>query len=153
MENKVYIALGTNLGNREENLREALEKLGKIVQTQKKSEILETDPEGYENQGKFLNMVISARTTLNPQELLEELLNIEFEMGRKREIKNGPRIIDLDILLYEDRIINDPNLKIPHPMMHKRRFVLEPLKDIAPEEEHPQLKKTIKTLADELKKN
>ncbi len=153
MENKVYIALGTNLGNREENLREALGKLEKTVQIQKKSSILETDPEGYENQGKFLNMVISAQTTLNPQKLLEKILNIESEMGRKREIKNGPRIIDLDILLYKDRIINDPNLKIPHPIMHKRKFVLEPLKEIAPEEEHPQLKKTIKTLADELKKN
>lgn len=153
-ENKTaYIALGSNLGNREENLKTAIEKIKKIVQIKEISSIYETEPEGYKNQGLFLNMAIEIKTSLGPQELLSNLQEIENEMGRTREIKNGPRTIDLDIIFYEDKIIEEQNLKIPHPLMHKRNFVLLPMNEIAPEFIHPILKKSIKTLKNELTKN
>jgi len=130
MENKIYIGLGTNMGDKEKNLSTALEKIKKIAEIVKKSSIYETDPVGYEKQDKFLNMVIEIQTILSPQTLLEQLQKIEKKMGRIKNIINGPRIIDLDILLYGKKKIKKKNLIIPHPRMHERNFVLEPLSEI-----------------------
>ncbi|MBL4694420.1 2-amino-4-hydroxy-6-hydroxymethyldihydropteridine diphosphokinase [Candidatus Gracilibacteria bacterium] len=151
METKVYIALGTNLGDREKNLEIALEEIEKFATINQKSTIHETDPVGPQGQGKFLNMAVEITTELAPVILLVRLQEIEHKMGRTHEIKNGPRIIDLDILLYDNEIINQPNLKVPHPRMHKRAFVLEPLQEIAAEIIHPNLKQTIKELWTKLK--
>lgn len=129
--NKAFIGIGTNLGNREQNLKTALEEIGKIAEIKKKSRIHKTKPVGYKNQGDFLNMVIEIETNLLPTNLIIKLHEIEHKMGRVREIKNGPRIIDLDILIYGNLKINEPHLKIPHPQMHERDFVLKPLKEIS----------------------
>lgn len=146
--NKVYLGLGTNVGNREKNLQIAIEEISQFLKIIKKSSIYETEPVGYKNQEKFFNMAIEIETELEPLELIFQLHEIEHKMGRKREqeIKNGPRIIDLDILLFGDLIINQVNFKIPHPRMHKRKFVLDPLNEIAAEILHPELKKSIKEL-------
>ena len=149
---KVFIGIGTNLGDRSKNIEEALKNLEsdglKIV---KKSPIYETEPYGLTKQPKFLNCVVEANTTLAPQELLKALIEIEKKMGRVRKIHWGPRIIDLDILFYDDLVIDEENLKIPHPDIKNRFFVLKPLLDIAPDFIHPVLKRTIKELLDELK--
>ncbi len=133
MENKkIYLGLGTNLDNRRENLKIALKEIAIFAKIKNKSSIYETEPVGYKDQGKFLNMVIEIEADLSPQELIIRLHEIEHKMGRDRskEIKNGPRIIDLDILLYGNKKIDEPHLKIPHPRMHKREFVLKPLSEI-----------------------
>lgn len=130
MNNKSYIGIGTNRGDRHQNITTALQKVTEFAKITNKSSIYETDPMGYKNQDKFLNLVIEIETELKPEELLEKLLKVEQEMGRIRTIKNGPRIIDLDILLYNDEKINKPNLKIPHPKMNEREFVLKPLSEI-----------------------
>ena len=132
-ENKtVFIALCTNIGNRKQNLQAALEKIAEATKITKESSIYETNPVGYKEQGKFLNMAIEIETELSPVELMTALHEIEHKMGRNRDtgIKNGPRIIDLDILLYGNEKIDKPNLKIPHPRMHEREFVLKPLSEI-----------------------
>jgi len=129
--NKVFIGIGTNLGNREQNLKTALKEIGKIAEIKKKSRIHETKPIGYKKQNDFLNMAIEIKTNLLPTDLIIRLHEIEHKMGRIREIKNGPRIIDLDILTYGNLKINEPHLKIPHPRMHERDFVLKPLKEIS----------------------
>ena len=144
--NKVYLALGSNLGDRQQNLELALEEIEDFATTIQKSTIHETAPWGYKDQDDFLNMTIEIETELEPIILLARLQEIEHKMGRSREIKNGPRTIDLDILLYEDKIVDQPALQIPHPRMHKRKFVLDPLVEIAPSAVHPVLKKTIKQL-------
>ncbi len=129
---KIYIALGSNLGNRNKNLETSLKEISKFAEITKKSSIYETKPIGYKDQGDFLNMVIEIETELSPTDLMIKLHEIEHKMGRTRRKKNGPRTIDLDILLYKDEIVSEPNLKIPHPRMYKRKFVLEPLAEIAP---------------------
>lgn len=149
MQKIVYIALGSNIGDRQKNLEIALNEIKKIATITKQSKIHETDPVDYKNQNKFINMAIELKTKLSPSELLKKLQEIEQKMGRKREIEKGPRVIDLDILLYNKEIINRPNLKIPHPTMHQRSFVLEPLSEIAPKIKHPVLNQTI----NELRKN
>lgn len=151
MANRVYIALGTNIGNREKNLQTALLELGKNCEIIKKSSIYETKPVGFKDQDDFLNMVIEAETELQPTELIINLQEIEHRMGRVKEILDGPRIIDLDILFYERQLIDTPNLKIPHPRLHKRNFVLKPLMEIAADFIHPKLKKSIQQLYKELK--
>jgi len=151
--NPVLLGLGSNLGNREKNLRNALREISQIVVIKKRSSIYETTPVGYKEQGLFLNMVISIETDLDPTELVVKLQKIEHKMGRNRskEIFWGPREIDIDILLYKNEIIREKNLKIPHPEMHKRKFVLIPLEEIAPDIIHPKLKKSIKELCEKLK--
>ena len=131
---RVYISFGSNLGNKSENITIALDKINKLTNTEiiKKSTIIETEPFGNVEQDVFLNGVVELETLMDSDELLESLLNIEEEMGRVREIKWGPRIIDLDILLYDDDVINEENLTVPHPWMNERMFVLEPLSEIAP---------------------
>ena len=139
----IYIALGSNLGDKENNMNEALQRLAKKgVTVCKVSDFMATRPYGVTDQPDFLNAVAEIKTDCSPTELLRVLLQIEQEMGRKR--------IDLDLLLYEDRIINLPDLQVPHPDMQNRDFVLRPLVQIAPEAVHPILKKTIRQLWEEL---
>ena len=134
----IYIALGSNLGDKENNMNEALQRLAKKGVTVCKVS------------DDFLNAVAEIKTDCSPTELLRVLLQIEQEMGRKRIRRWGERNIDLDLLLYEDRIINLPDLQVPHPDMQNRDFVLRPLVQIAPEAVHPILKKTIRQLWEEL---
>lgn len=148
---RIFLSLGSNLGNRENSLKKAIEKLkDNNIKVIKKSSVIETEPYGFKDQGKFLNLVLEAETDYNPEELLELILRIEEGLGRKREEKWGPRVIDIDIIFYNSLIIDEPNLKIPHSDMHNRFFVLKPLSEIAPDYIHPILKKTIKELLKEL---
>ena len=127
-----FIGIGSNLGDRDANIEKAmtLVKLIKGVKLEKTSSIYETDPVGGPEQGKFLNGVFRISTTLDPFKLLEELKKIEKQLGRKRRIKNGPRTMDLDILTFGSRKVDAKNLKIPHPRMHKREFVLKGLREV-----------------------
>jgi 2-amino-4-hydroxy-6-hydroxymethyldihydropteridine diphosphokinase len=136
-----YIGIGSNLGNRQKNCLRAIELLQKkdIIVT-KRSSLYETEPWGVKDQPRFINMAVEIDTSLEPKELLKILKNIEKELGKEKSSKWGPRIIDLDILLFDDIILNEDNLKIPHPLMHERDFVLRPLCEIAPDIYHPLLK-------------
>lgn len=143
-----YIGIGSNKGNREEYLEKACflinETAGSII---KRSKIYETEPWGFVCEDKFLNMAVSIQTELTPYRLLNELMKIETVLGRTRtEEGYASRTLDLDLLLYDDMIIKDSELTIPHPLMHKRRFVLEPLCDICPDKIHPVLQKSIREL-------
>lgn len=136
----VYIGIGSNLGDRKANCMRAIELLaGKGIVVRKESCLYETDPWGNKNQPKFLNMAIEIETELKPRDLLGILAGIEKKLGRKKSLKWGPRIIDLDILLYNSITIDQDDLKIPHPFMHERDFVLKPLYEIAPDVKHPVL--------------
>ena len=129
-----YIGLGSNLGDRLANINKAIEYLkeNQDITVERVSSIIETEPQGGPPQGKFLNAVVKIKTTLKPKELLKVLQNIEEKLGRVRTIKNGPRTIDLDILLYGNEKIDEPDLKVPHPRMGERSFVLGPLLEIEP---------------------
>ena len=129
---RCYIGIGSNLGDRQKYIESAIQGLKetKGIEVRKVSSIYETDPEGGPVQGKYLNGAIEIETELGPRELLTRLLNIETLLGRKRTVKNGPRTIDLDILLFGDQKIDEPDLKIPHPRMCGREFVMKPLKEI-----------------------
>ncbi len=146
----VFISLGTNMGDRTENLKSALLQVSKFSKIIKLSSIYKTEAVGNESQPDFLNAAIELETGLLPYELLERLHSIENEMGRKRETKWGPRIIDLDIIFYNDLVIISPNITIPHPHAHQRRFVIEPLAEIAPDFIHPKLNMTISELSGQL---
>ncbi|MEK7867944.1 MAG: 2-amino-4-hydroxy-6-hydroxymethyldihydropteridine diphosphokinase [Candidatus Omnitrophota bacterium] len=127
-----YIGIGSNLGDRAKYIENAIEKLEgtKGIEVKRVSSIYETEPVGGPKQGKYLNGAIEIETQLEPGELMLKLQNIEKQLGRIKTVKNAPRTIDLDILLYGDKKINKPDLKIPHPKMHKREFVMKPLKDL-----------------------
>ena len=143
-----YVALGSNLGDKEANLRKALELLQERgVEIVKTSTFISTEPYGVTDQPQFLNGVCEVRTSLEPLELLHTLLDIEQEMGRVRLRHWGERNIDLDLLLYEDVVLDTPELKLPHPDMQNRDFVLLPLAEIAPELVHPILQKSIEELS------
>ena len=133
-----YIAIGTNIGDRKKNIESAVNALDKVpmIMVKKLSSIYETEPWGYLEQEKFLNAVVKVSTTLSPNALLGACLGIEAAMGRERKIKNGPRTIDLDVLLYDDVKIYTEELMIPHPRMLERSFVLKPLCDLLPEEKY-----------------
>ena len=147
----IYIALGSNLGDRKKNLDRAITYLSYYnIEVVKTSTYIETEPYGVTDQGKFLNAVISVRTRLDPQKLLGVLLTVERAMGRIRREHWGPRIIDLDLLSYEDKIVHTRHLTLPHPEMQKRSFVLEPLREIAPDYIHPVTGKSIDTMLEEL---
>ena len=150
MRHVVYLSLGSNLGNREHQLRDAIARLesrGRILCV---SSLYETEPVDVADQAWFLNCVVSMETTIDAQELMTALLGIEHDMGRKRTQNKGPRTIDIDILLFSEEIIDLLGLTVPHPAMHERRFVLEPLAEIAPEARHPVLMKTARELLDAL---
>lgn len=144
----VFLGIGTNMGNRESNLDHALGKIEEYIgPVLKSSAIYETEPWGFRAKGEFLNLVVKTDTELSPHDLLEKILNIETLLGRVRKKKRySSRIIDIDILLYDDLIIHDPDLKIPHPLLHERKFVLVPLCEIAPTLVHPVLRKTFALL-------
>ena len=152
LKKKAYIGIGSNIGDKTANCKKAIELLKENPQIKvtKISDFYETEPVGYKKQEWFVNCAVEIETDLNPQELLLLCHMIESELGRERKIKYGPRTIDLDILLYNNDIIDTIGLKIPHPEMHKRRFVLEPLSDIAPDAVHPVLKKAIVELLNNL---
>lgn len=133
----VFLALGTNLGNRIANLNAAIDALSPMVKAQDRSPVYETDPWGYINQPAFLNQVLKAKTHLSPGNLLAYLKQIETRLGRVTTVRYGPRLIDLDILFYGTQILDTPLLTIPHPLLHKRAFVLVPLADLAPDLYHP----------------
>jgi 2-amino-4-hydroxy-6-hydroxymethyldihydropteridine diphosphokinase len=139
MNNIIYIALGSNLGDRQVNLETAIKNLSPEIRVKKRSSIYETPPWGYEDQPAFLNMVIQGRTGLSPEELLMFLKNLETSLGRKVTFRNGPRLIDMDILFYDQLSINQPGLVIPHPRLQERAFVLVPLAELAPDLIHPVL--------------
>ena len=146
-----HIALGSNLGDKEANLRRALELLDERgVEVVKVSTFICTEPYGVTDQPQFLNAVCQVRTSLEPVALLHTLLGIEQEMGRVRLRHWGERNIDLDLLLYEDVVMDTPELKLPHPDMQNRDFVLLPLYEIAPELIHPVLRKNIRELKEKL---
>jgi 2-amino-4-hydroxy-6-hydroxymethyldihydropteridine diphosphokinase len=143
----VYIALGSNLGDREDNLRQAREQLSAPdLRVLRASSIYETAPQDIEDQPWFLNQVIECETDLFPRQLLVRLKKIEKVMGRKRTMAKGPREIDLDILLFGDAVVKAPELEIPHPRLAERRFVLEPLAELAPEKKHPGTRKTMREM-------
>jgi len=150
--NKAYLLTGGNLGNRFNNLEQACklieQRCGKIVQ---QSSIYETAAWGFKDQPDFYNQALEIATKLSPTELMKTILRIEEKMGRKREIKMGPRIIDIDILLFNNEIIHQPQLSIPHERLHERKFALLPLAEIAPDLVHPVLHKTITLLLSETK--
>ncbi len=150
MAHSAYIALGTNLGERRANLRRAIEMMGPGVRVLRKSPVYETTPWGVLDQPDFLNQVVAVETDLAPHRLLMELKRIEAEMGREQTVRYGPRIIDLDILFYNDEVIDLPSLTIPHPYLHERAFVLAPLNDLIPERAHPLLGKTVRQMLAEV---
>ncbi|MCC5426590.1 2-amino-4-hydroxy-6-hydroxymethyldihydropteridine diphosphokinase [Clostridium botulinum] len=147
-----YVAFGSNIGEKENYIRKALEKIEerkmKII---KVSPIYETEPYGVLDQDSFLNGVVKIETNLTPEDLIGELLNIEKQLDRVRERRWGPRTIDLDIIFYDDLIINEKDLVIPHKDMENREFVLKPLCDIDENFIHPVLKKSVRELYDRLK--
>jgi 2-amino-4-hydroxy-6-hydroxymethyldihydropteridine diphosphokinase len=148
--NLAYLSLGSNMGDREAHLHAAISRMqseGPVVSV---SSFYETEPVDFTDQAWFLNCALALETTRTPQQLMSDILAIEQEMGRQRIQKNGPRIIDIDILLFSDTIIDSPDLIVPHPAMENRRFVLEPLAEIAPGARHPRLHKTIRELLDAL---
>lgn len=143
MSQTVYLSLGSNVGDRAKNLQDAIGALADSgVEVRKVSSIYETEPVDLRKQPWFLNCVVEAQTELAPLDLLHALRAIEARMGSKKLVAKGPRLIDLDILLYANEIIDTPELRVPHPRMHLRRFVLVPLAEIAPGIRHPRTSMT-----------
>lgn len=147
----VYLALGANLGDRLANLKQAIASLTPQLEVKAKSGVYETPPWGFEDQPKFLNQVIKASTYLDPEPLLKHLKRLEVALGRKESFPNGPRLIDMDILFYDDLVVNKPSLVIPHPRLHERGFVLLPLMEIAPNLIHPVTQKSVREMAELIK--
>ncbi len=145
-EHTVYLALGSNLGNRAANLKEAIAALSPQVDVKARSKVYETTPWGYTQQDKFLNQVLKGKTYVQPEPLLKHLKRLEVALGRQATFQNGPRLIDIDILFYDDLVFESPILTLPHPRVHERGFVLLPLMDIAPDLVHPTKHKTIREL-------
>ncbi|MFZ0538888.1 MAG: 2-amino-4-hydroxy-6-hydroxymethyldihydropteridine diphosphokinase [Candidatus Sulfotelmatobacter sp.] len=150
MATLAYLSLGSNIGDREGNLREGARRLGAIGRVAAVSSFYETEPVEFTEQPWFLNCAVALETELTPQELMTAILGIEKAMGRQRVQKKGPRTIDIDILLLGNAVLDTAEVTIPHPAMHERRFVLEPLVEIASEARHPVLNKTIRELRDAL---
>jgi 2-amino-4-hydroxy-6-hydroxymethyldihydropteridine diphosphokinase len=146
-----YVSLGSNMGDREENIDQAIALLAEAGRVTAISSLYATEPVGYKEQEDFLNAVAAVETALSAPDLLARCLSIEDRLGRSRSMRWGPRTIDLDILLYGDAILNTPTLQIPHPRMAERKFVLEPLAEIAPAAVHPVLLRTAAELLRELK--
>lgn len=150
MSETAYLSLGSNVGDRVRNLREAVDRIGELGEVVAVSSLYETEPVEFTDQPWFLNSAIALETDLAPQELMSRLLEIERTMGRERTQIKGPRKIDIDVILFEDQVIDRPELTVPHPAMHERRFVLEPLAEIAAEARHPVTKKSVREMLLEL---
>ncbi len=150
MRKRVYLSLGSNVGDREANLNSAIARLETIGEIVAVSSFYETEPVEVAAQPWFLNCAVAVETEKMPKQLLAAILDIEQQMGRRRVRKKGPRTIDIDILLFGNSIVDTQGLTVPHPAMHQRRFVLEPLAEIAPEVRHPVFKRTIRELRDAL---
>jgi 2-amino-4-hydroxy-6-hydroxymethyldihydropteridine diphosphokinase len=146
----LYLAFGANLGDRAVTMRAARERLAPAVEVVRSSSLYETPPWGVLDQPPFLNATCHARTTLSPHALLAYLKTIERALGRETTMRWGPRAIDLDILFFDDLILNTPTLRIPHPLLHERAFVLIPLHEISPTLQHPVLGTTVAALVDAL---
>ena len=144
----VFLGVGTNLGDREKNLKEAITGIGKYIgRVVNSSSVYETEPWGFEAEQQFLNIVVKVETELVPSEVLRAILILETKLGRVRsEIQYSSRVIDIDILFYGDEIINSEELKVPHPLLPERKFVLVPLCEIEPELVHPGLKQSVTSL-------
>lgn len=150
MHKRVYLSLGSNVGDRAANLNRAIERMSVLGKVKAVSSFYETEPVEFAAQPWFLNCAVELDTEKMPRQLLAGMLDIEKEMGRRRVQKKGPRTLDIDILLFGNSIVKGKGLTIPHPAMHERRFVLEPLAEIAPEERHPVFKRTVRELRDAL---
>ena len=149
---RAYLSLGSNLGSLEENLERALVLLeSDTVHVVKRSSIYETEPQDVTDQPWFLNMAVACETRCFPLQLLTAVRNVEGQMGRVRHVRRGPRIIDIDILLFGNAIIETPRLTVPHPRMLERRFVLEPLLEIAPDLAHPATKRPLRDYLNDVK--
>jgi 2-amino-4-hydroxy-6-hydroxymethyldihydropteridine diphosphokinase len=144
MSNGIFLGLGSNIGDRISNLKDAIKLLGLPMIAM--SSIYETEPVDYSDQPWFLNQVLQCETSFHPLKLLAQCQKVENELGRTRVILKGPRTIDIDLLFYNDEILNTPELTIPHPAISQRRFVLVPINEIAPDFVHPQLNLTIQEL-------
>ena len=148
-----YLGLGSNLGNRLEYIEKAIELIAKIdgIKISNKSQVYETEPWGVKTQGFFLNMAIEIKTTIAPEELIKLLKKIEVDLGRKNRERWNEREIDIDILFYSDVVYSSDELKIPHPELQNRKFVIEPLNEIAPDFMHPVLMKSVSLMLKEIK--
>lgn len=146
MTHAIYLSLGSNLGDRALNLQSAITRLSAKMHLLNQSAIYETEPWGYADQPTFLNQVVKAHTSMEPSELLDYLKETEVSIGRQETFRFGPRVIDLDILFYDDLILDTPRLTIPHPRIAERAFVLVPLSEIDPNMRHPIFNKTIQEL-------
>jgi 2-amino-4-hydroxy-6-hydroxymethyldihydropteridine diphosphokinase len=146
MIHTIYLSLGSNIGDRLANLQSAISLLPPNIQPLTQSSVYETEPWGYTDQPPFLNLVIKANTMLDPFDVLTFVQEIEVSMGRQETFRFGPRLIDLDILFYDDLVLDTPKLTIPHPRLTQRAFVLVPLAEIEPDLSHPVLKKTIQQI-------
>jgi 2-amino-4-hydroxy-6-hydroxymethyldihydropteridine diphosphokinase len=142
----VYLALGSNLGNRAANLKEAIASLPPQMEVKARSKVYETPPWGHIEQEKFYNQVLKVKTYLEPEQLLKHLKRLEVALGRIASFRNGPRLIDIDILFYDDLVFESPVLTLPHPRVHERGFVLLPMMDIAPDFMHPVKQRSIRDL-------
>ena len=146
MDHIVYLALGSNIGNRHTNLKMAISNLTPQMAVRKQSPVYETPPWGFKDQPAFLNQVVRVETYLKPEALLSHLKRLELALGRVSSFENGPRLIDIDILFFDDLVMDTPPLVIPHPRLHERAFVLVPLADLEPDLVHPVLHKSVTAL-------
>ena len=150
MDHIVYLALGSNMGNRLSNLKAALLNLTPQMTVKQKSSVFETPPWGFTEQDAFLNQVVKVTTYLEPEPLLRHLKRMETALGRVPNFQNGPRVIDIDILFFDKMIINTPPLVVPHPRLHERAFVLVPLAEIEPDFIHPILQRPINKILEDV---
>ena len=143
---KIFLGLGSNLGDKKKNIYAAIELLKKKISGVTVAKLYETKPQYYEKQDTFMNTVLSGYTDESPQELLKFVKGIEKQVGRQERFRYGPREVDVDILFFDNQVYKDESLTIPHPLLQEREFVLKPFMDLEPDFEHPILKKTIKEL-------